>query len=116
MNELRCMEMKSTVTFMITEDKTEIENIVKRFIQTLNPLKIYLFGSFARGEENSSSDYDFYIIIQNNYIVTNETTSNAYLSLKGLKRRPVDIIINNKKTFDERSNSINTLEDTVKHK
>ena len=57
------MEMKSTETFMTTEDKTEIENIVKQFIQTLNPLKIYLFGSFARGEENSSSDYDFYIIM-----------------------------------------------------
>ena len=90
MRYLHCMEMKSTVTFMTTEDKTEIENIVKQFIQTLNPLKIYLFGSFARGEENSSSDYDFYIIMQNNYIVTNETTANAYLSLKGLKRRPVD--------------------------
>ena len=91
----------------------EIQNIVNRFVETLNPLKIYLFGSFARGSENNESDYDFYIVMNKNYQVTNETIVNAYISLKGIKRRPVDIIINNESVFDERVEFINTLENTV---
>ncbi|MEE0879027.1 MAG: nucleotidyltransferase domain-containing protein [Treponemataceae bacterium] len=91
----------------------EIQNIVKRFVETLNPLKIYLFGSFARGSENNESDYDFYIVMNKNYKVTNETIANAYTSLKGIKRRPVDIIINNESVFDERAEFINTLENAV---
>lgn len=91
----------------------EIQNIVKRFVETLNPLKIYLFGSFARGSENNESDYDFYIVMNKNYQVTNKTIANAYISLKGIKRRPVDIIINNESVFDERAEFINTLENAV---
>lgn len=91
----------------------EIQNIVNRFVETLNPLKIYLFGSFARGSENNKSDYDFYIVMNKNYQVTNETIANAYISLKGIKRRSVDIIINNESVFDERAEFINTLENTV---
>jgi len=51
----------------------EIQNIIKQFVKILNPLKIYLFGSFARGNENIESDYDFYIIMNKNFQVTNET-------------------------------------------
>lgn len=91
----------------------EIQNIVNRFVETLNPLKIYLFGSFARGSENNKSDYDFYIVMNKNYQVTNETIANAYISLKGIKCRSVDIIINNESVFDERAEFINTLENTV---
>lgn len=91
----------------------EIQNIIKQFVKILNPLKIYLFGSFARGNENIESDYDFYIIMNKNFQVTNETISKAYLSLKGIKRRPVDIIINNESVFTERAEFINTLENTV---
>lgn len=91
----------------------EIQNIVNRFVETLNPLKIYLFGSFARGTENNESDYNFYIVMNKNYQVTNETIANAYISLKGIKRRPVDIIINNESVFDERAEFINTLENAV---
>lgn len=91
----------------------EIQNIVNRFVETLNPLKIYLFGSFARGSENNESDYNFYIVMNKNYQVTNETIANAYISLKGIKRRPVDIIINNESVFDERAEFINTLENAV---
>lgn len=91
----------------------EIQNIVNRFVETLNPLKIYLFGSFARGSENNESDYNFYIVMNKNYQVTNETIANAYISLKGIKRRPVNIIINNESVFDERAEFINTLENAV---
>lgn len=99
---------------MTLESREEIKAVVNKFVDTLHPNKVYLFGSFARGTENEESDYDFYIIMDKNFPVSNNTTANAYMSLKGIKRRPVDIIINNENKFQERAEIINTLEHTVK--
>ena len=99
---------------MTLESREEIKAVVNKFVNTLHPNKVYLFGSFARGTENEDSDFDFYIIMDKNYQVSNNTTANAYMSLKGIKRRPVDIIINNESKFEERVEIINTLEHTVK--
>ena len=99
---------------MTLESREEIKAVVNKFVNTLHPNKVYLFGSFARGTENENSDFDFYIVMDKNYQVSNNTTANAYMSLKGIKRRPVDIIINNESKFKERAEIINTLEHTVK--
>lgn len=42
---------------MITE---EIKQITKKIKETLEPERIYLFGSYARNQETEASDYDFY--------------------------------------------------------
>ena len=46
---------------MTLESREEIKAIVNKFVNTLHPIKVYLFGSFARGAENEESDFDFYI-------------------------------------------------------
>lgn len=38
----------------------EISTVAEGFREALNPLRIYLFGSYARGDYNAKSDYDFY--------------------------------------------------------
>lgn len=92
----------------------EIKTITEKFVKELSPLKVYLFGSYARGNFTSESDYDFYILMPDSYNVTNDTSAKAYLSLRGLKRKPVDIVINTQQVFTSRSNLTNTLENTVK--
>ena len=92
----------------------EIKAITEKFVKELSPLKVYLFGSYARGNFTSESDYDFYILMPDSYNVTNDTTAKAYLSLRGLKRKPVDIVVNTQQFFTSRSNLTNTLENTVK--
>lgn len=92
----------------------EINSIVSKFVETLSPKTVYLFGSYARGDYNGESDYDFYIVMPENCSVSNKTVADAYISLRGLKRKPVDIVVNNQNVFDERSTFINTLENTVK--
>ena len=42
----------------------ELRIITSRLAESLNPEKIYLFGSFARNEENNESDYDIYIMLR----------------------------------------------------
>lgn len=40
----------------------DIQNVVKRLVVAVNPRKIILFGSYARGEETPDSDIDFMVI------------------------------------------------------
>ena len=40
----------------------EIEIIKQKLIEQVNPICIYLFGSFARGTAHVESDLDFYIM------------------------------------------------------
>ena len=39
----------------------EIEIIKQRLIEQVNPICIYLFGSFASGTAHADSDLDFYL-------------------------------------------------------
>ena len=70
----------------------EITTIAEKFRESLNPLRIYLFGSYARGDYNAKSDYDFYIIVPDENYDNIEQTNTAYCSLIGMKRKPVDIV------------------------
>lgn len=44
--------------FHCTEEK-EIQEICDCIVNEINPLKVFLFGSFASGDYKESSDYDF---------------------------------------------------------
>ncbi len=84
----------------------EIREMTRRFIEALHPVKIILFGSYAKDNYRDDSDYDFYIIMPDN---TNrsliEATSDAYCSLRGMKgRKPVDILMNTQAKFNYRKN------------
>ena len=41
----------------------EIEIIKQRLIEQVDPICIYLFGSFANGTAHAESDLDFYIVV-----------------------------------------------------
>ena len=38
----------------------ELNELKESFINSLTPLKIYLFGSFAERKQSEDSDFDFY--------------------------------------------------------
>ena len=45
------------------ESAKNIEQITHCFVEQLSPLKVFLFGSFAEGTYTDDSDYDFYIVV-----------------------------------------------------
>lgn len=90
----------------------EIQSIVQRLGESINPEKIYLFGSFARDEERENSDYDFYIVMGDQHTDKILVSQNAYTSLRGLKRRSVDIVVGTVSSFNERK-SRKTLENII---
>ncbi len=98
---------------MTREAKIQIKDIVAKFVEELKPKAIYLFGSYARGDYNETSDYDFYIVTPGKKRVSANLHAKAYSCLHGLKRRPIDIIVNNEATFTERSGWLNALEKTI---
>ena len=94
---------------MITD---EIRSIAKKLEQCINPQKIFLFGSFARGDEREDSDYDFYLMMPDSVQDCLSISQNAYQALRGLRKRPVDIVVGSVSTFEERKRR-KTLENII---
>ena len=93
------------------EDKELVENIlriVEEFVAKLRPIKIILFGSFANGRYNEDSDFDFYIVVDDDRNV-NETTRAVYRALINVKKRPLDIIVGTQSRFEQKGKSHYTL-------
>jgi predicted nucleotidyltransferase len=44
-------------------DDPVLTEVARRLVETYRPLRIYLFGSAARGDAGPDSDYDFMVIV-----------------------------------------------------
>ena len=82
--------------------KQEIEKIKDKFVRCLSPQKIYLFGSFAEGNEKKDSDFDFYIVVKDGTENIVDLTAEAYKAIREVRSRAVDIIINTESRFENR--------------
>lgn len=94
-------------------DFDEIEELKNTIVKNLHPKKVYLFGSFAEGRATDDSDYDFYIVVNDSERDMIHLTAKAYKAIRDKQYRPVDIIINTEKTFDERKSMVSSLENEV---
>ena len=59
------------------------------------------------------SDYDCYVVVPDDAGNKIELSQKAYKSLRGVRKRPVDIVVGYESSFDERAKK-NTLEKVVK--
>ena len=92
----------------------EIEELKEQFISQLKPLKIYLFGSFADGTYTEESDFDFYIIVSDEVKELRDLTTQAYRSIRKIKKRSVNIIIGTERTFENKKNSPSVENEVMK--
>lgn len=93
----------------------EIEELKNQFISQLMPVSIYLFGSYATGAYTENSDLDFYIVVRDNVSDLAMLTTQAYRSIRRVKKHPVDIIVGTKSRFENRK-MIPSLEKEVYEK
>jgi len=76
-----------------------IDDAVQRLIAAAHPLKIILFGSYARGEASEDSDLDFLVIVPK--------LANKHQEMVRLRRVlrplriPVDVLVASKAEIDE---------------
>lgn len=83
-------------------EKNRIEQMAECFVKALSPLKIYLFGSFAEGKDEPGSDYDFYIVVEDERADNNLIwATTAHKAIRELKNRPVDILVNTNQKFNQ---------------
>ncbi len=93
----------------------EIEDLKAQFVNSLSPVRIYLFGSFADGTNTEYSDLDFYIVVHDTVSDNADATAQAYRAIRQIKQRPVDIIVGRESRFDDRK-GIPSLENEVYRK
>jgi len=93
----------------------EIQNITNAIVGAVPAEKIFLFGSYAYGTPNEDSDYDLYVVIQDGSIRPVEAVQKIYRSMRGTKRKPMDILAGTVETFERRSKQL-TLERTIAEK
>ena len=98
--------MDSAITIDKLDIPAEISKIKDAFIQKISPSRIYLFGSYAEGRQTEYSDYDFYIVVNNETKNIADLTALAYKSIRNIRTKAVDIIIGTEKRFEERKNQM----------
>ena len=86
-----------------------IDDAVRELAQALNPTRIYLFGSCARGEQLNSSDLDLLVVVPDDSENKWVKTQKAYRATRGLNVAK-DIIVDHESVFQKRSNWISSIE------
>jgi len=81
---------------------------IKSTVQTFLPgAQVLLFGSRARGNETSNSDYDLLVITQESYAPREKVNWESKISkaLVNLLRAPFDVILQSNEEINLRRNS-----------
>lgn len=82
---------------------SEITAIKEKIRGAILPKWSYLFGSYARDTYTDDSDYDFYVVVPDDAGDRIELSHRAYKSLRGVRKRPVDIVVGYEAAFDRRA-------------
>ncbi len=79
---------------------------------TLEPERIYLFGSAARGESGEDSDYDLMVLVREAEEPTHRLAQRAHSLLWGV-RAAADILVWTTERFDRRTHLKASLPGTI---
>ena len=90
---------------MISE--ATINEAVDRLLQVARPQKIFLFGSYARGDAREHSDLDF-LVVERDVKSRREEMVRLHDALRPL-RIPVDIVVARESTFNKWSDVPGTV-------
>ena len=105
---------KNKVKMMAETIKKEIEKVFNNI--TIKPSEIILFGSRARGDYKEHSDWDIFIVLDEE-IDPQKKREVWYLIYKSLhKKFPLssfDIILKSKTVYENEKNIVNTLANEV---
>jgi len=91
----------------------KIKELAGRIYDTLKPCKVYLFGSFANGTQDEDSDYDFYVVVEDNVKDTFDCAAEAHYAICKIPRRPVDIVVERNSKFESLKSLGCAIENTV---
>lgn len=91
-----------------TINKNLIDEVTRHLIRAYNPLAIYLFGSYAWGNPDKSSDIDFFIIVDQS---EHDAAERIRIGLRELKdiHADIDILVYTRDEVASRNTHPSTL-------
>ena len=96
---------------MVSLSDTLIESMVETIVQEVNPQRVYLFGSCARGTPTSDSDVDFLVVEDEAFGCGRSRWSELRRIRKALRpfRVPKDVLVYSRDEFDKWQSSFNHI-------
>jgi len=88
-----------------------IESLVQKIVEAVHPLKIILFGSYARDKANPESDIDVLVVMPEG-VHCRRTAQLLYRQIKGLGV-PFDILVTTPGTLEKHKDNIGLIYRTV---
>jgi len=92
-------------------DSKAVESLVQSIVEAVHPLKIILFGSYARGKVNAESDIDVLVVMPEG-IHCRRTSQLLYRQIRGLGV-PFDILVTTQNTLEKHKDNIGLIYRTV---
>ena len=89
-----------------------LADIVDRLAQAFHPERIYLFGSQARGEGTSESDFDLLMVVPESSLPRYRRDQEAFRVLNGVGASK-DIVVFTREEFDRKRKVVSSLPATV---
>jgi predicted nucleotidyltransferase len=77
-----------------------LSDIVRRLVETLQPLEIYLFGSHASGKPHRHSDVDLLVVVSDDAGDRHALATRGDAALWGLLV-PIDIVVFHRREMEE---------------
>lgn len=99
---------------MVTQE--QIQEITDIIVQTVHPKKVFLIGSYAKGNAHQKSDLDFLIISSNPNISKYERTTEIQKKLFHYPQIPIDILMFTENEVQEKAdNPLTFIGDAIKN-
>lgn len=92
-----------------------IQEAMRRLIKAYDPLKIYIFGSYAWGNPHEDDDLNLLLIIETSDEKVYKRGDKAFDALLGLKI-PTNVTIFTQQEFDTFSQDVTSLTYEIKNK
>ncbi len=89
----------------------KLNELVRRLVEALHPLRIYLFGSHARGTARADSDVDI-MIVHEPERETYDVIRRAYAAIRDLPA-PVELHVRDAAGFERMCRAAGTIEHEV---
>jgi predicted nucleotidyltransferase len=95
-----------------TADDPDLAEVVRRLVESYEPERVYLFGSVARGDADSDSDYDLLVVVPDNAPPERRRSRLAYEVLRGTGTA-ADVLVCTHSYFEQRRSLKASLPGTV---
>ena len=89
-----------------------LAEIIRRLVEAYKPLRIYLFGSKARGDEGPDSDYDLMVVVPDDAAPERKRSRLAYERLWGTGTA-ADVLVWTEEDFHSRRDLKASLPATI---